>query len=77
VEPKGGCVGFPRFNPDINIDIDNFYRILNENYKAYVAPGHWFEMDRRFMRIGYAWPDKQEVSGGLQAISAAIKKTVL
>ncbi len=76
VEPKGGCVGFPRFKPDVNIDIDNFYRILNENYKAYVAPGHWFEMDRRFMRIGYAWPEKQEVSGGLHSISEAIKKAV-
>jgi aspartate/methionine/tyrosine aminotransferase len=74
VEPKGGCVGFPKFNPDINIDIDNFYRILNEDYKTYVGPGHWFEMDRRFMRIGYAWPEKQEVSGGLHAISEAIKK---
>ena len=76
IEPKGGCVGFPRFNPDINIDIDNFYRILNEDYKTYVGPGHWFEMDRRFMRIGYAWPNKQEVSGGLDAISEAIKKAV-
>jgi hypothetical protein len=34
-------------------------------------------MDRRFMRIGYAWPEKQEVSGGLQSISEAIKKAVL
>jgi len=39
VEPKGGCVCFPGFNPGINIDIDNFYRILNENYKTYVGPG--------------------------------------
>lgn len=77
VEPKGGCVGFPRFNPDININIDRFYRILNENYKTYVGPGHWFEMDRRFMRIGYAWPDKQEVIGGLHAISEAIKKAAV
>jgi aspartate/methionine/tyrosine aminotransferase len=76
VEPKGGCVCFPQFNPDINIDIDNFYRILNEDYKTYVGPGHWFEMERRFMRIGYAWPEKQEVSGGLHAISSAIKKAV-
>jgi aspartate/methionine/tyrosine aminotransferase len=74
VEPKGGCVCFPKISADINVD--NFYRILNENYKTYVGPGHWFEMDRRYLRIGYAWPEKQEVNGGLHAISAAIKKAV-
>jgi aspartate/methionine/tyrosine aminotransferase len=77
VEPKGGCVCFPRIKPGINIDIEKFYKILNDSYKTYVGPGHWFEMDKRFMRIGYAWPNKQDVSGGLQSISKTLKEAAI
>jgi hypothetical protein len=49
-----------------------FYRTLYEEHKAYVGPGHWFEMDNRFMRIGFGWPLADELSGGLAAISASL-----
>lgn len=77
IEPKGACVCFPRIKPSIHIDIEEFYRILNEKYKTFVGPGHWFEMDRRFMRIGYAWPSKQELEGGLLCITKAIEETII
>lgn len=76
VEPCGGCVCFPRIKPSINVDLDNFYKFLNESYKTFVGPGHWFEMDRRFMRIGYGWPSNQELDGGLQCITKAIEDTL-
>ncbi len=38
-----------------------------------IGPGHWFEQDRRHMRIGYAWPLPEELEGGLTAISASIR----
>ncbi|MFQ5820971.1 MAG: aminotransferase class I/II-fold pyridoxal phosphate-dependent enzyme [Candidatus Heimdallarchaeota archaeon] len=76
VEPRGGCVCFPRIKPSIKIDINKFYRILNETYKTFVGPGHWFEVDRRYMRIGYGWPNKQELEGGLNCITKAIEETI-
>ena len=77
VEPRGGCVCFPRIKPSIKIDIDDFYKILNETYKTFVGPGHWFEVDRRYMRIGYGWPSKQELEGGLHCITKAIEATII
>ena len=73
VEPRGGAVCFPRVKPDVPVDVDEFYRVLGEMHGAYVGPGHWFEQDRRHMRIGYAWPLPEELEGGLAAISASLR----
>lgn len=70
VEPQGGVACFPRMKS--GVDVDLFYRTLNEELGAFVGPGHWFEMDRRFMRIGYGWPNKEALSAGLEAISRAL-----
>ena len=72
VKPAGGCVCFPRVRPDIPVDMETFYRVLLDDHAAMVGPGHWFEMDRRFMRIGYGWPLADELAGGLAAISASL-----
>lgn len=72
VEPAGGVVCFPRAKASIALDVDLFYRILNEKYKTHVGPGHWFEMDRRHMRIGYGWPKTPELREGLANISKAL-----
>jgi len=74
VEPSGGCVCFPRIKPDVDVNLEKFYKILNETYKTFVGPGHWFEMDRRYMRIGYGWPNKQNLEEGVQCITKAIKE---
>jgi DNA-binding transcriptional MocR family regulator len=52
--------------------VDRFYRTLAEEHAACVGPGHWFEQDRRFMRIGFGWPSPKELKGGLDAISASL-----
>ncbi|MFX0091573.1 MAG: aminotransferase class I/II-fold pyridoxal phosphate-dependent enzyme, partial [Candidatus Hodarchaeota archaeon] len=77
VKPSGGCVCLPRIKREVNIDIDKFYDILKRIYKTFVAPGHWFEMDKRYMRIGYGYPNKQELEGGLQCISKAINDSII
>jgi aspartate/methionine/tyrosine aminotransferase len=74
VEPSGGVVCFPRIRPGSAADVDAFYRILNGKYGTYVGPGHWFGMDRRFMRIGFGWPAADELAGGLANISAAVEE---
>lgn len=77
VEPEGGCVCFPRIRPDIAVDIDMFYRVLNKKMGVYVGPGHWFEQDRRHFRIGYAWPSLSDLKEGLKGLSAALDKATL
>jgi len=73
VEPCGGAVCFPRIKPGVPVDVDEFYRVLGDVHGAYVGPGHWFEQDRRHMRIGYAWPLPEELEGGLAAISGSLR----
>jgi len=77
VEPSGGAVCFPRIHLDLQGDMDEFYKTLNEKYGTYVGPGHWFEQDRRFMRIGYAWPTLDELKGGLAGLSGALDETII
>ena len=73
VEPRGGVVCFPRIRPDTPVDIDEFYRVLNDEQRTYVGPGHWFEQPRRHMRVGFGWPTPDELAGGLRAISASLR----
>lgn len=71
IEPRGGVVCFPRIK-DPDADVDRFYKTLNEDYKTHVGPGHWFEMTRRHMRIGFGWPSPEELKEGLENISKAL-----
>jgi aspartate/methionine/tyrosine aminotransferase len=76
VEPCGGAVCFPRIKPELDVNIDRFYRILNEQYKTFVGPGHWFEHDRRYMRIGFGWPRADELRRGLDNITRAVQASL-
>ena len=73
VEPRGGVVGFPRFRPDVDVDVDAFYRILLDDHGTVVGPGHWFDQPRRHFRLGFGWPTPDELAGGLAALSAAAR----
>lgn len=72
VEPQGGVVCFPRVRDVQGISIDDFYRALNQRYQTYVGPGHWFEQDRRYMRIGFGWPSTDDLKTGLQNVTRAL-----
>ena len=73
VRPRGGCVCFPRIRPEAPVDVDEFYRVLNDVHGTYVGPGHWFEQPRRHMRIGFGWPLPDELERGLAAISSSLR----
>jgi aspartate/methionine/tyrosine aminotransferase len=77
VEPKGGAVCFPRLCHPERGDIDRFYRILLQEYGTYPGPGHWFDMPRHYMRIGFGWPSADSLEEGLKALTkswaAAVK----
>ena len=72
IEPSGGVVCFPRFKKNIEIDIERFYKILLEEYKTYVGPGHWFEQSKRSFRLGFGWEKKRAFEKGLKNIDRAI-----
>lgn len=74
IKPTGGVVCFPRIKAELNLDIEKFYSTLNEKYKTYVGPGHWFEMDKHFMRIGYGWPDSEQLRQGLENIKQTVEE---
>jgi aspartate/methionine/tyrosine aminotransferase len=73
VEPQGGVVCFPRIRSDIDVDVDRFYRTLLEEHGTYVGAGHWFDQDRRFFRLGFAWPTKPELVRGLETLDVAVE----
>ena len=76
IPPTGGCVCFPRFKSEIKIDIELFYKTLNEKCGTFVGPGHWFGVEDRSMRIGFGWPSENELREGLNHILVAAKQAV-
>jgi aspartate/methionine/tyrosine aminotransferase len=71
VEPQAGVVCFPRIRPDVGVDVDEFYRTLFHEHGTYVGGGHWFDQDRRFFRVGFAWPPRAELTRGLETLEAS------
>lgn len=76
VEPAGGCVCFPRIRRPEEGDIDRFYKLLLREYGTYVGPGHWFEMPRHYMRVGFGWPERESLENGLKALTQAWQATL-
>jgi aspartate/methionine/tyrosine aminotransferase len=74
VEPRAGVVGFPRFRSDVEIDAYTFYETLLRDYGTYVGPGHWFDQNRRSFRLGFAWPETDELERGLAGLAGAASR---
>lgn len=74
VEPKGGCVCFPRIKKDIKLNIDKFHNILLHKYSTYIGKGHWFDEEANYMRIGYSWDKTEKLQKGLNNIVRAIEE---
>jgi aspartate/methionine/tyrosine aminotransferase len=72
VPTEGGVVSFPRIRADSGVEVEKFYQVLNGKYQTFVGPGHWFEQERRSMRIGFGWPTTDELRGGLANLSKAL-----
>lgn len=75
-EPSTGVVCFPRIKKEFKIDLPEFYKTLYEVHKTVVGPGHWFEQDDRYMRIGFGYPGAEELRQGLKNITASIKASL-
>lgn len=71
VAPQAGVVCFPRIQEHVDVDVDRFYADLFADHGTYVGPGHWFDQERRFFRLGFAWPGTEELVRGLEALELA------
>ena len=71
--PQAGVVCFPRLRPDRGADPDVFHTAALRDHGTYVGPGHWFEQDRRFFRLGFGWPGLEELVRGLDGLAAAAR----
>jgi aspartate/methionine/tyrosine aminotransferase len=69
VEPQAGVVGFVRAKGGIDLDV--FYDSLLRDHGTYVGPGHWFGQPRDCFRLGFAWPQSDELRRGLAGLDAA------
>jgi aspartate/methionine/tyrosine aminotransferase len=76
VEPQAGVVCFPRIRPGLAVDVDRFHRDLLERHGTYVGAGHWFDQDRRYFRLGFAWPTREQLLRGLGALDLAAQEAV-
>lgn len=67
VPPQGGVVAFPRLRADAPVeDPEALYTTLARDKRVFVVPGHHFEMDNRFFRLGFgANPDELSTALGL------------
>jgi DNA-binding transcriptional MocR family regulator len=55
----------------VRLDTDAFYSLLRREYRTIVGPGHWFEMDDRYLRIGFGYPEEAAMREGLTHIEEA------
>jgi aspartate/methionine/tyrosine aminotransferase len=76
VEPDAGVVCFPRVKSGYILDTDKFYTTLYSEYKTIVGPGHWFEQNKIYMRIGFAYPTHDELKAGLNNLQQCFNESV-
>lgn len=72
VEPTAGVVCFPRLKGGYSLNTEAFYKSLYSNYHTLVGPGHWFEQDKIYMRIGFGYPTTNELTTGLQNLERCL-----
>ncbi len=77
IEPEAGVVCFPRFKPDVQVDIEKFYDVLNKKYKTYVGPGHWFGFSKRYFRVGYSHISMETLQNGLETVNQSINEAII
>ena len=73
VEPQAGVVCFPRLKAEYKMDAEKFYESLFAKHATIVGPGHWFEQNKIYMRIGFGYPTLEELKIGLNNLQECFK----
>lgn len=71
--PDAGVVCFPKMKNHLTFDFNHFKKASYEENSTLVAYGHWFDMDDRYMRIGFGYPNKFELEEGLARLSKVLR----
>lgn len=74
VEPQAGVVCFPRLRAGYKLDAEGFYQALYKDYGTIVGPGHWFEKERTYMRIGFGYPGLEELQTGCENLLKCLQQ---
>jgi aspartate/methionine/tyrosine aminotransferase len=75
VLPDAGVVCFPKVKDLLPFNFNYFQKALYEENSTLVGYGHWFDMDDRYMRIGFGYPNKFELEDGLTRLSKVLRHT--
>ena len=76
VEPQAGVVCFPRLKANYKMDAEKFYDTMFSKYGTIVGPGHWFEQNKIYMRIGFGYPTLDELKTGLDNLNECCKSSL-
>ena len=64
---------FEALKDEENMIVDkSYYETLYKEHKTLVGAGHWFETDKKYMRIGFGWPTNDQLKQGLANIETTI-----
>lgn len=77
VKPQAGVVCFPRLKDAYKLNTEKFYKSLYADYGTIVGPGHWFEQDKVYMRIGFGYPLADELKQGLANLKSCLEANLL
>lgn len=72
-KPEGGVVGVVRIQSNDGFEPKTFYSNLYNQHQTYVGPGHWFELEEHYFRLGFGYPTIEELAKGLENISECLK----
>ncbi len=72
--PSGGCVGLVQIIESESYNLERFYDLLYRKFSTYVGPGHWFELNDSYFRLGYGYPESEALMKGLQHIELALEE---
>jgi aspartate/methionine/tyrosine aminotransferase len=73
VRPQAGVVCFPKLKDKTGFDSQSFLKNLYEKHQTVVGPGHWFEQESVYFRIGFGYPLPEELRQGLANIDECLK----
>jgi aspartate/methionine/tyrosine aminotransferase len=74
VEPQAGAVCFPRLKLGLQLDFAGFQKTLYSEHQTMVGYGHWFEQAERFVRIGFGYPSKADLTAGLECLNWSVEQ---
>lgn len=73
-KPQGGVVALIAIHRNLKVNLDGFYETLYKKYATFVGAGNWFELDKKFFRVGFGYPSPPEFEQGLQNVLLSLKE---